>query len=527
MLAFESLLIVLLVASGLAALARRVGVPYPAFLALAGACLALIPSAPMITLEPDLALALFVAPVLLDAAFDSSPRDLRRNWVPLTALVVGAVVLTTAAVAWMAHALLPSMPWAVAIALGAIVAPPDAAAATAVLGQVRVPHRVLVILEGESLLNDATALLIYRLAVGAVVAQGLDVRQVAPAFLLAVVGSLIVGPLLARLFLWITAPVRDNPTAIILQFLGTFGIWVIAERLELSPVLTMVAFAIVAARHAPYRTPARMRLPSYAVWETAVFVLNVAAFVFIGLQVRPILAELDPAARARYLTFSAAVLVTVIVVRIIWVLVVAGLMRWADRRRAPRKPRSMLPSRTANGIVVAWCGMRGIVTLAAALALPTQVNGSPFPFRDLVVVAAFSVVLGTLILQGLSLKAVLNAVHLKDDDPVGREVAMANSRALEAALATLVVHGDSGPAAAVREELQSSLAGPADAAREGGATALDRLRGRALSAARETVLAMRDRGDIGDDAFHIVEENLDHLEISGTVDGDAAPLERG
>jgi len=219
--------------------------------------------------------------------------------------------------------------------------------------------------------------------------------------------------------------------------------------------------------------------------------------------------------------------VTVIVVRIIWVLVVAGLMRWADRRRAPRKPRSMLPSRTANGIVVAWCGMRGIVTLAAALALPTQVNGSPFPFRDLVVVAAFSVVLGTLILQGLSLKAVLNAVHLKDDDPVGREVAMANSRALEAALATLVVHGDSGPAAAVREELQSSLAGPADAAREGGATALDRLRGRALSAARETVLAMRDRGDIGDDAFHIVEENLDHLEISGTVDGDAAPLERG
>jgi monovalent cation/hydrogen antiporter len=522
--AFESLLLVLLAAAGLAALARRVGAPYPAFLALGGACLALIPSAPMLALEPDLALALFVAPVLLDSAFDASPRDLRRNWVPLAALVVGAVIVTTAAVAWIARILVPAMPWAVAIALGAIVAPPDAAAATAVLSQVRVPHRVLVILEGESLLNDATALLIYRLAVGAVIAQGLDVRQVAPAFFLAVVGSLIVGPLLALFFLWLTGRVRDIPTSIILQFLGTFGVWVLSERLHLSPVLTMVAFAMVAARHAPYRISARMRLPSYAVWETAVFVLNVAAFVFIGLQVRPILAELDPVARSTYLTVSAAVLAIVIVVRIVWVLGTTAAMRWTARWRGGLHKSVLPPPRTAGGVVVAWCGMRGIVTLAAALALPSQVNGEAFPFRDLVIVSAFSVVLGTLILQGLTLKAVLNAVHLSDDDPVGQEVAKANAQALRAALATLPAGYDSGPAAAVREELRSSLAGFADASADerSPSTPHDRLRRRALSAARETVLALRQRGDIGDDAFHVVEEHLDHLEISGTTESDTA-----
>ena len=277
MIAFESLLLVLLAAAGLAALARRVGAPYPAFLALGGARLALIPSAPMLALEPDLALALFVAPVLLDSAFDASPRDLRRNWVPLAALVVGAVIVTTAAVAWIARVLVPAMPWAVAIALGAIVAPPDAAAATAVLSQVRVPHRVLVILEGESLLKRRYRTIDLSAGGRRRHAQGLDLRQVAPAFFLAVVGSLIVGPLLAVFYLWLTGPCATFPLSNILQFLGTFGVWVLAERLHLSPVLTMVAFAMVAARHAPYRISARMRLPSYAVWETAVFVLNVCS----------------------------------------------------------------------------------------------------------------------------------------------------------------------------------------------------------------------------------------------------------
>src|SRR3954471_5478547 len=205
----------------LAAAARRVGVPYPVFLAIAGVLLAFLPGAPSFTVPPELALALFVAPVLLDAAYDTSPRDLRDNWVPVTGLAVVAVGLTTIAVAVVVRALIPAMPWAPAVALGAVVAPPDAAAATAVLRQLRPPHRLLTILEGESLLNDASALLIYRLAVGAVAAHGFSIGAVAPAFLFAVVGSVAAGPALGWVVMRVTDRVRHVPTAIILQFVST------------------------------------------------------------------------------------------------------------------------------------------------------------------------------------------------------------------------------------------------------------------------------------------------------------------
>src|SRR5215210_6631275 len=201
----------------LAAGARRVGAPYPVFLAVGGALLALLPGTSPFTLPPELALAVFVAPVLLDAAYDASVRDLRDNWAPVASLVVVAVGLTTAAVAVVVRWLVPEMSWAPAIALGAIVAPPDAVAATAVLRPLRPPHRILTILEGESLLNDASALLIYRLAVGAA-AAGFSIAGVAPTFLLAVAGSVVVGPALAWLVLRVMERVQHVPTSIILQF---------------------------------------------------------------------------------------------------------------------------------------------------------------------------------------------------------------------------------------------------------------------------------------------------------------------
>src|SRR5258705_4440965 len=225
----ELLVGLVLAAVILAAAARRVGAPYPVFLALGGAILAFIPGAPTFTVLPELALALFVAPILLDAAYDASPRDLRDNWIPLTGLVVFAVGLTTAAVAVVAHTLIPAMPWAAAIALGAVVAPPDAVAATAVLRQLRPPHRILTILEGESLLNDASALLIYRLAVGATAANSFSIGTVAPTFLVAVAGSVIVGPALGWLFLRLIGRVQDVPTAIIFQFVSTVGVWILAD----------------------------------------------------------------------------------------------------------------------------------------------------------------------------------------------------------------------------------------------------------------------------------------------------------
>ena len=290
--------------------------------------------------------------------------------------------------------MVPAMPWAAAIALGAVVAPQDRPRDGGA-SELRPPHRILTILEGESLLNDASALLIYRLAVGAVAANGFSLRAVAPAFLLAVAGSIVVGPLLAWAVLRLTRNVDDVPTAIILQFVSTFGVWMVAEHIGLSGVLTVVCYAIAMARPASERTPARIRLPSYAVWETAVFVLNVFAFVFIGLQIRPILSGLEPGARARYFYVAGAVLVTVILVRIAWAMSFNAVIRWRDRRFGFHPPRPMMRPSVGSGLIISWSGMRGIVTLAAALALPTHVNGSPFPFRDLIVLTAFAVVLGT------------------------------------------------------------------------------------------------------------------------------------
>jgi CPA1 family monovalent cation:H+ antiporter len=494
----------------LAAGARRVGAPYPVFLAIGGALLAFVPIGSPLTLPPELALALFVAPILLDAAYDASVRDLKDNWMPLAGLVVAAVGLTTAAVAVVVHALVPAMGWGPAIALGAIVAPPDAVAATAVLRPLRPPHRLLTVLEGESLLNDASALLIYRLAVGAVAANGFSFAAVAPTFLLAVAGSIVVGPALG----WVTLQVMDRvqhvPTSIILQFVTTFTVWILAENIGLSGVLTMVCYAMMVAQTAPQRIPARVRIPTYAVWETVVFALNILAFIFIGLQIRPILASLERADRGRYFAVAGAVLLTVIVVRPLWHMPFNAVVRWWHRRFGFNPPRPMLRPTIGSGLIVSWAGMRGIVSLAAALALP-----SGFPYRDLIVLTAFAVVVGTLVIQGLTLKPLLRALDLRDDDPVGRELRAARDRALRAGLDSF--SSDRSPIAdVVRQEFMAHLRserGEAAAADDRGAAHTE-IHRRALHAARQAVLAMRASDEIGDDAFHQVEEELDWLEMA-------------
>ena len=504
----EGLLVLVMAAVVLAAAARRVGAPYPVFLAVGGALLAFVPGTPSFTVPPELALALFIAPILLDAAYDASPRDLKDNWVPLTGLVIVAVGLTTIAVAFVVRTLMPQIPWAPAIALGAVVAPPDAAAATAVLRPLRPPHRILTILEGESLLNDASALLIYRLALGAVAAGGFSLAAVAPAFLFAVAGSIVVGPAVGWLFLRVVSHVQHVPTAIILQFVSTFGVWMLADRIGLSGVLTMVCYAVTVARTAPERTPARIRIPSYAVWETVVFVLNILAFIFIGLQIRPILDSLEPSEEGRYLAVAGAVLVTVIVVRIAWHMSFNAVVRWRDRRLGFRPPRPMLRPTVGSGVIIAWAGMRGIVSLAAALALPPS-----FPFRDLIVLTAFSVVLGTLVIQGLTLKPLLRMFDFQDDDPVGREVGAARARALRVGLATL--DGDRSPVAeTVRQEFTAHLTSPPRSDGDERGSGHTDLHHRALEAARQAVLAMRATDEIGDDAFHQMEEELDWLDMA-------------
>lgn len=505
----EELLTLFVAASVLAGVARRVGAPYPVFLALGGVALALVHGAPTLTIAPDVALALFVAPVLLDAAYDASLRDLKDNWMPVTALVVVAVALTTAAVAIVAHRLVPAMPWAASIALGAVVAPPDAVAATAVLRQLQPPHRILTILEGESLLNDASSLLIYRLAVTAAMTNSFSATEVAPTFLLAVLGSFAAGPALGWGILQVTQRVQHVPTVIILQFVSTLGVWILAERLGLSGVLTTVCCAVTLARMAPERLSARTRIPTYAVWGTVVFALNILAFIFIGLQIRPILNQLEAGDRTHYFMIAGAVLLTVIVVRIAWHMSFNLATRWRYCQTGFHPPRPMMRPSVGSGLLISWSGMRGIVTLASALALPPA-----FPSRDLVVLIAFSVVLGTLVIQGLTLKPLLRVLDLHDDDPVGREVASARERALQAALASFAQE-ESPAAKTVRRELTAHFDPVrADACVSARAKSHEEIHRRAIGAARAAILSMQASGEIGDDAFHRVEDELDWLEMA-------------
>ena len=507
MLVFEWILALLLGAVLLSALARRIGAPYPALLALGGAAVALAPGAPRLELEPELILALFIAPVLLDAAYDSSLRDLKDNWRPVSSLVLVAVCLTTLGVAVVAKALFPAMPWPAAIALGAIVAPPDAVAALAVLRQIQPPHRILKILEGESLLNDASALLIYRLAVGAT-AGGFSLAHAAPTFALVAVGSVVAGYGLARLGSVLFRPVTDVPSSVIIQFVATFGVWILAERLKLSGVITIVVYGVTSAWRPGKPMAARLRIPSFAVWESVTVVLNVLAFTLIGLQIRPILEALSYRERQEYLGAALIILATVIGVRIAWVMTYNSLVRLKNHLFGLRVARpSMAPPTSRGGLLIAWCGMRGMVTLAAALALPAH-----FPYRDFILLTAFAVVLGTLVIQGMTLKPLLKLLRLPDDDPVRKELKLARAMALKAALAEL--DGDDSEAAqALRREYDAALHQTKKGADARDSTE-NALRRRVVEVSRQAIVDLRRKSEIGDDAYRVLEEEFDWLELS-------------
>jgi Na+/H+ antiporter len=514
MLLFEWTLVLLLAAVLLAALARRFEVPYPALLALAGAALAFLPIAPEIEIDPDLALALFVAPVLLDAAFDTSPRDLKRNALPLTSLAVVAVLVTTAAVALIGWKL-AGLPLAAAIALGAIVAPPDAAAAAAVLGQFRPPRRIMAVLQGESLLNDATALLIYRMAV--VAATGaLVLGNAVPMLALSVAGSVVAGYGLARLFRLAMTRVTDAATATILQFVSTFGVWIFADRIGLSAIITMVVYAITLARSVPRTTSPRNRVSSYSVWETAVFVLNVLAFVLMGLQARPILNRLSEEGRLGALLLGAAILATVILIRLAWVLMAGATVRLVSGWFGRQWHVTNLGIR--GDLLIAWCGMRGLVTLATAFALPPG-----FPGRDPIVLTAFCVVLGTLVLQGMTLKPLLRLLRFELDTSIEEEVSRARVAVMQAALDSLA--GDPSPAAAaVRAQYAAARAVAENPDNPQRATEYDELRLRAIGQQRKALERLRTQGVISDEAYHRLEEEIDWAELDAAPAGRFQPL---
>ena len=496
---FESLLALLLVSILLLKLSGHIGAPYPTMLAFAGACVAALPWAPEIDMEPRLALALFIAPALLDAAYDLPPRQLRRDWLPLTWLALVAVVITTAAVAWVGWTF-GGMPLFVAIALGAIVAPPDAAAATAVLTKFPLPRRTMAILQGESLLNDATALLLFTGAVAIATWQESSVVDMIPSLLVAAPGGVVVGLAFARLYFLMKRWLGQTLTARVSEFVVTFGTWVVAEHLHVSPILAVVAFAMTAAHFGPEQQTAHDRVHSYAIWEVVVFVLNVLAFLLMGLQARTILSRLATSRLWEAIWFAIAVLIVVIVVRIAWVLLGTRIPRIF---RNPGSPSSTV----REAVLISWCGMRGLVTLATAFALPSN-----FPHRDVIVLTAFIVVLGSLMIQGLTVGLLMKALRLEPDTSLEVEISTARAKLVDAALTRLRDHAGEA-ALALRAEYEAMKTIAKNRENPQADTEHDRLRIDAICAQRELLATLRRDGAISDDAFHRLEEELDWAEM--------------
>ncbi len=499
---FQSLVALLLAALLLLVVARHVKVPYPTLLALAGMGFATLPFVPEIAIDPHLALALFIAPALFHAAHETSPRALKKFWVPLVALAVVAVVLSTAAVATLGI-LWAGLPLAAAIALGAIVAPPDAAAAGAVLGEVGLPRRGMLVLQGESLLNDASALLIFGAALAMAQSQG---GAATPLMLaLAAPGGLVLGVAVGWLYLRMVHWFAGTLGASLVDFAMTFGLWLVADHLKLSPVLAVVAFGIFVAQVRPMEQPARDRLQTAAVWSAVVLVLNVVAFMVMGLQSRAVLLKLAPAERWPAVGFGLAVLGVVLVVRIAWVLgfrVIEGMIA------AGGKPDWLpTPPPWKAAIIVSWSGMRGLLTLATAFALPAS-----FPQRDLIVLAAFCVVAGTLILQGLTLGPLIRWLDLEPDDSLAEQVGKARQGLLEAGLA--VIEGNSSQAAdALRFRYNAAGKVIEHTDDPQGVSSFDKLNLRMICGQRDRLFEMRRAGEIAEDVYHRLQEELDWAEV--------------
>jgi CPA1 family monovalent cation:H+ antiporter len=497
---FESLLALLLVSILLLKISGHIGAPYPAVLAFAGMCVAALPWAPNIDMEPRLALALFIAPALLDAAYDLPPRELLRDWLPLTWLALIGVVLTTAAVASLAWAW-QGMPLAAAIALGAIVAPPDAAAASAVLTKFSLPRRTMAILQGESLLNDATALLIFTGAVAMAMWQETSITDMLPRLLVAAPGGVVLGFVFAKLYFLLKRWLGQTLTARVSEFVATFGVWIVAEHLRVSPILAVVAFAMMAAHYGPATQTARDRVHSYAIWELVVFLLNVLAFLLMGLQARTILGRLEGARLWEAIWFGATVVATVIIIRIAWVMFGTLIPRLFHRRGSSHA------TTTREAVLISWCGMRGLVTLAAAFALPVE-----FPDRDVIVLSAFMVVLGSLMIQGLTVGFLIKLLRIEPDTSLDIEISKARGALVDAALATLRDRtGDA--ASAVRAEYEAMKAVAKDRVNPQADTEHDKLRVDAICAQRELLAELRRNGKISDDVFHRLTEELDWAEL--------------
>jgi CPA1 family monovalent cation:H+ antiporter len=425
----EFVLISLLVAvAGLAAAARAVNIPYPIVLVVGGLVLGFVPGLPDVHLEPDLVLVLFLPPLLYSAAFFANLNELRRDLRGISLLAVGLVLATMCAVALVAHALIDGLSWAAAFTLGAIVAPTDPLAATAIARRQNAPRRVVSVIEGESLINDGTALVAYKTAAAATLWGGFSLWDAGLEFVLDASGGVLIGLAVGFLIAELRNRLDDIPVEITVSLLSGYAAYLPAEAAGVSGVLAAVTTGVVVGWQAPRISTASMRLQGFAVWETLVFLLNALLFVLIGLQLPLIIDGLSGESALTLIGQAAAISVTVVLARIVWMQTVVFVIRALDRRPQQRARRGDWRSR----LIIGWSGMRGAVSLAAALALSPD-----FPQRNVVQLMTFAVILTTLVIQGLTLPVLIRRLGVHDDGSEEREELTGRRAAVDVALSRI------------------------------------------------------------------------------------------
>jgi Na+/H+ antiporter len=409
----EVLILSLLVAiPALSVLARVIGVPYPIVLVLGALPLGYVPGVPHVVLDPDLVLVIFLPPLLYVAAFFADLRSLKADARAISLSAIGLVLVTTCAVAVVAHELIDGLPWAAAFALGAIVSPTDPVAATAIARHLGAPRRLVSIVEGESLVNDSSALIAFRVAVAAAVGGSFSLFDTTVAFVVGVAGGIAIGLLVGAVIAEIRRRLDDVPVETTISIFTGYAAYLPAEELGVSGVLAAVTAGIYLGWLAPQISTAQMRMQGIAVWELIVYLLNAVLFILIGLQLPQILdavSGIDAGALAGY---AAATIAVVVGARFLWLFTAPYVIRALDRRPSQVERRVGVSER----IVFGWAGMRGAVSLAAALALPLETDaGAPFPERDLLIFLAYCVVLFTVVVQGLTLPALIRRLGIQED----------------------------------------------------------------------------------------------------------------
>ena len=504
--------------TALLAAAPRLRVPYPILLVLGGLALGFAPGVPEIQIPPQVVLFGILPPLLYSAAFFTSLRDLRANKRPIGLLSTGLVLCTTAGVAWVAHSAVNGLPWSSAFVLGAVVSPTDPLAATSIAQRFGIPRRIVAIVEGEGLVNDGSALVLYKFAVLAVVSGSISMTGATLSFIWTVVGGVGIGLALGWVIRQVRLRLHNPPLEITIALLTGYFTFIPAYLLGASGVLAVVTAGVYVGWYTPQLTTVETRLQGDAVWEILTFLLNGLLFVTVGLSLPAVLDGLGGHITTTLVWQALAVVAAVIVIRFLWVFPATYVPRALSTRirAADPYPPWQYPA------LISWTGMRGAVSLAAALAIPLHTDaGVDFPGRDLIIYLTFAVILATLVGQGLTMPMVIRALGLEDDGVAEREAVKARIHAADAALNRIDQLSDEEW---VREDTADRLrrlyrfrrnrfaerfTGDGDGAIEERSAAYQQLLRELINAERQAVVELRGAGAIGDDAMREVHRELD------------------